>query len=376
MRRVRAIARKEWLHLGRDPRSLLAALAMPAVLLLLYGYAVNYDLTELKFAIVDEDRSATSRRLGEVLSSVPGFRCAGGLARADDADAAFQSGWARVVVVFPPGFERRLQTGRESAVQVLVDGSEGTTANIALTYAHGAVSLLGQRQMGQQALVKGLSKQLLAQAVELRPRVLYNPDLESRRFLVPGLIGIILMMMAALLTSGVVVRERERGTFELLAASPVSAAELLVGKLLPYLALGAFDVVLAVGVGWGVFGVVPQGNLLLLFALAMVFVLCSLSIGLFFSCVAPTQQLAMLLGFVTTVLPTMILSGFAFPVRNMPVFLQGVSQLLPATHFIAIARGIVLKGVGIGPVWDHVVALSVITAVLMRLALKRFRKTL
>jgi ABC-2 type transport system permease protein len=238
------------------------------------------------------------------------------------------------------------------------------------------VSLLGQRQMGQQALVKGLSKQLLAQAVELRPRVLYNPDLESRRFLVPGLIGIILMMMAALLTSGVVVRERERGTFELLAASPVSAAELLVGKLLPYLALGAFDVVLAVGVGWGVFGVVPQGNLLLLFALAMVFVLCSLSIGLFFSCVAPTQQLAMLLGFVTTVLPTMILSGFAFPVRNMPVFLQGVSQLLPATHFIAIARGIVLKGVGIGPVWDHVVALSVITAVLMRLALKRFRKTL
>jgi len=174
----------------------------------------------------------------------------------------------------------------------------------------------------------------------------------------------------------VVVRERERGTFELLAASPVSSRELVVGKLLPYLTLSVVDVVMAVAVGWLIFGVVPQGNLLLLFAVCFLFVLTACSTGLFFSCAAKSQQTAMLLATLVTVVPAMVLSGFGFPVRNMPLILQGIAQLMPVTHFITIARAIILKGTGLLPVWKQTLALVVLTAMWMRAAINRFQKTL
>lgn len=376
MRRIRAIARKEFIHVFRDPRSLGAALALPIVLILLYGFAVNYDLTRLDFVTVDQDQTETSRRLVEVLANTPTFNLVARLPRADDIDLMFQQGRARVGVVLNPGLERQLLAGRTATVQVLVDGSEGTTANIAQTYMGGALGLAGRRVTERLALPQGLPKEFLRPALDVRSRILYNPDLKSRVFLVPGLIGVILMMLASMLTSGVVVRERERGTFELLAASPVSAPELLTGKLIPYLVLGAFDVVMAVGIGWAVFDVAPKGNLVLLFALSMVFVLCSSAIGLFFSCVAKTQQVAMLLAFVAVVLPTMILSGFAFPIRNMPPILRLLSQAIPATHFIAIARGIILKGATLGDLRYPTAMLLLTTALLLRTAVRRFKKTL
>ncbi|MBI5835283.1 MAG: ABC transporter permease [Armatimonadetes bacterium] len=376
MRRTRAIARKEWIHILRDKRSLAAVLTLPVVLVLLYGYAVNFDLNALSFALVDDDHSAASRHLAENLSGVRPFVFKGTLANAAEADSVFQRGIARVVVVVPAGFERLLDSGRPSPVQVLVDGSEGTIATIAQTYTVGAISTLGRTLTKAQAQGRGISKRLLEPAIDVRVRVLYNPDLLSRMFLVPGLIGIILMMLAALLTSGIIVRERESGTFELLAASPIGPMELLVGKMLPYLIIGAADVVVAVGMGWAVFGVEPKGSLLLLFALSLVYVLASSAIGLFFSCVARSQQTAMMMAFVATVIPTMILSGFAFPVRNIPLVLQGLSQMLPATHYIAIARGIILKGIGLGPIWWHGLALALLTVFWMRLALRKFSKTL
>ncbi len=376
MRRIRAIARKEWIHILRDRRSLAAVLTLPVLLVLLYGYAVNFDLNELSFASVDDDHSQASQRLVQNLAGVRPFVYRGSLDSAADADAVFQRGVARVVVVVPVGFERLLDSGRPAPVQVLVDGSEGTIATIAQTYTVGAISTLARTLTRDQAISRGISKRMLEPNVDVRIRVLYNPDLLSRMFLVPGLIGIILMMMAALLTSGIIVRERENGTFELLAASPIAPMELLVGKLWPYLVIGAADVVVAVAMGWAVFGVEPKGSLLLLFALSFVYVLASAAIGLFFSCVARSQQTAMMMAFVATVIPTMILSGFAFPVRNIPLVLQGLSQMLPATHYIAIARGIILKGIGLGPIWWHGLALFLLTGMWMRLALRKFSKTL
>lgn len=376
MRRLVAIARKETLHLLRDPRSLAAALALPVALLVLYGYAVDYDLHRLTFAAVDDDHSPASRRLLTGLDAIDSFEFLGLLDRAEQADGLFERRLAMAVVVVPRGFQDALQSGRSAPVQVLVDGSDGNTAAMTLAYVTGAVREVGRRLVARETAAGGIPRSLTRPGLEVRTRVFYNPELKSKQFLIPGLVAIILTLLASLLTSGVVVRERERGTFELLAASPIAPSELIVGKLLPYLALAAFDVLLTVGLGWALFGVVPQGSLTLLFALSTLFVAAALSLGLFFSCVARTQQLAMLLSFVGTMVPTMLLSGFAFPIRNMPVVLQKLSQVFPATHYIVIARGIILKGSGLRLLGREAALLGVLAVLLVALAVSRFRKRL
>ncbi|NUQ02166.1 MAG: ABC transporter permease [Armatimonadetes bacterium] len=376
MNRTLAVAWKEVLHLVRDRRSLVAALGLPVILLLLYGAVVDFDLKHLPFVAVDHDRTAASRRLLQSCAAIESFRLVGLLDHPNEVDAVFARRQATIALVIPPGFQRAMQKQGTARLQILVDGADPTTGSIALTYALGAVNRVATELVEREARAAGLPARLLAPPLEVRTRVLYNPNLKSRLSLVPGLIGVILMMLSALLTSGVVVRERERGSFELLASSPIAASELIVGKLLPYLVLAGFDVVLVVALGWAVFGVVPQGNLLLLFAIALVYVAAALALGLLFSCLARTQQTAMLLAFVVTVVPTMLLSGFAFPIRNMPWPLQAVARIVPATHFIVIARAIILKGVGLGLIWRQVVALGAITGVLVLLAVRRFRKTL
>ncbi len=376
MTRTLAVAHKETLHIVRDPRSLIAALGLPVVLLVMYGFAVDFDLHSLPFAVVDHDASPASRRLIDTCASTHGFRFIGLLPSETDAERLFEQRRALVVLVIPPGFQRHLKSGREAPLQLLLDGADGSTANIAQAYATNAVAAAGRALTQHELLVAGVPKHMLRAVIEVRTRVLYNPDLQSRLFLVPGLIGLILTMLAALLTSGVVVRERERGSFELLAASPVSARELVVGKLLPYFVLATADVVVTVAFGWVVFGVAPQGSLLLLFALALAYVAASLATGLLISCAAATQHTAMQLAIMATVVPTMTLSGFAFPVRNMPLPLQYLSQVLPATHFMVIVRGIILKGVGLTALWLPALKLVVIAAVLITLAIRRFRKTL
>jgi len=376
MRRTIAIARKEALHLLRDPRSLAAAIAVPIGMLLLYGYAVNYDLKHLTFAVVDQDRTPTSRRIVEAVDAIDGFDCVAQLPSARLAEVAFEREQAMAIVVIPPGLEDDLTQGRSVSIQVLIDGSNSTIAAVGTYYCRSAIETAGFRFAREQLRAVGYRETLLKSSIDVRHRVLYNPDLRTQVFLIPGLIGIILMLMSALLTSGIVVREREHGSFELLAASPVSSREIIIGKLLPYLGLATFDVVLVVGAGWLVFGVEPKGSLGVLLLVSTVYVGCALALGLLFSCVAKTQQLAMMLAFITTVLPTMLLSGFAFPVRNMPFILRWISAVLPATHYIALTRGIVLKGTGLASMPGHFAALVAITLVLVVLAVRRFRKTL
>lgn len=364
------------LHLIRDPRSLAAAFGLPVALILLYGYAVNLDVEDLPFAVVDHDVTQTSRRMIECTSRIPGFRYLGTIASDSDAERLFEGREASAVLVIPRGFASSLARGEPSTVQVLLDGTNATTAQIALGYTQGALARAGRTLVEEQAARTGLARALHASPIDVRMRVLYNPSLKSQFFLVPGLIAIVLMLLSALLTSGVVVRERERGSFELLASSPVSAPELVMGKLTPYLAIASFDVVLAVGAGWLVFGVEPRGSLPLLFVLSLVFVATTLAIGLLVSCLARTQQVAMLVALVSMAVPTMLLSGFVFPVRNMPVPLRLLSEVLPATHYVTIMRAIVLKGVGLTVVAWPAVKLSLIAAVLVVAAARSFRKRL
>ena len=373
MRRLLAIARKETIHLIRDKRSLIAALGLPALLMILYGYAVDFDLKHVPFAVVDFDRSQSSRRIVESMAAIEQFDYLGEIDSADQAEGLFERHEARLVLVFPPDFEERLLARRSSPLQVLIDGSDANTAASAKGYAEGAISQAGRSLVNERLAAYGRRPPPL---VEIRLRVLFNPDLVSRNYLVPGLVALSLVLLSALLTSGVVVRERERGTFELLAASPVSASELIVGKLLPYVVLAAVDVVGAVMIGWWVFGVVPQGSLTLLWALSTIFVVAALAMGLFFSCVTKSQQVAMLLAFVSTMIPTFLISGFAFPVRNMPWILQRIAMILPVTHYLVIVRGIILKGVGLGVLVPHVLAMAAFALVAMVAAVRKFKKTL
>jgi|LSQX01.2.fsa_nt_gb ABC-2 type transport system permease protein len=371
-----AIARKETLHLVRDPRSLLAAFALPVLLLILYGYAVNFDLEEVPFAVVDLDQTPSSRRLIEAVDSVDGFVNLGSYYSADVAHDLFARDQAMAVIVVDRGFEQELQSGQEARVQIIIDGSNSSLASTAAAYCQAIVESAGRTLVRDVARAKGLPQALLKPAIDVRPRVLYNPNLRTQVFLVPGLIGVILMLMAALLTSGVVVREKEHGSFEILAASPIRPAELIVGKLLPYLVLATLDVALVVIAGRIFYGVTPQGSLLLLFLVSIVFLGSALALGLLFSCIMPTQQLAMLLSFLATSVPTMLLSGFAFPVRNMPWVLQQIAVVLPATHYITMVRAIILKGVGIDLLWRPLLALLAITLVLIAISVRRFSKTL
>ncbi len=376
MRRLGAIARKESLHIVRDVRSLIAALAFPVILLLLYGFAVDFDLNVLTFAVVDHDHTPASRRLIEAISTTDGFVNVGSLESAEQTEDLFERREAMAVFVIPRGLETALKAREPVEVQVLVDGANSTIAATAATYLQTGIESLGRTLILRETRAMGLPESLLRPAIDARVRVLYNPDLESRVFLVPGLIAIILMLMSAVLTSGIVVRERERGSFELLASSPVSAVEIVVGKLLPYVALSAIDIVMVVAAGWLVFGVEVRGSLLLLFGVSTLFVASALSLGLLFSCMARTQQSAFLASFVATVLPTMLLSGFAFPVRNMPAPLQWFAQIVPATHYIPVVRAIILKGAGMDVIAGRVGILAALTVVIVFLAVKGFRKTL
>jgi len=375
-RRLLAIARKEWVHIRRDPRSLAVALMVPIVLLLLMGAGINFDLTDLPFALCDYDGSATSRLLRDKLSHTELFRLTGVVRHAGEGELLLREGLCLFVLVVPPGMEADLAAGRPVALQVLLDGSDSNTASIARAYLEGAIARFSSDLLTGAGKRLGLRTTVVVPPITVARKVLYNPALESRQFIVPGLIVTILVILGAILTSGTVVRERERGTFETLAASPVLAGEILLGKLIPYLVIGMLDVLTTITVGAVVFHVYVAGSVELLLACAVVFLVCALGLGLLVSTISRTQQLAMVAAIVATLLPSLLISGFAFPIRNMPLFLRVISNIIPATHFLIVARGIYLKGVGLGVVWPQLAALTGFAVLILGLSVSRFSKRL
>ncbi|HSE68637.1 MAG TPA: ABC transporter permease [Gemmatimonadales bacterium] len=366
--RIFAVARKELIQLRRDPRSLTLAFGLPVLLVLLFGYAVSFDVKDIKLAILDEDRTSTSRELIDAFRETKVFRDLGAISRRADADRLLTKSKAQIVIIIPEGFAADVAVHRGGQIQALVDGADANTASISVSYAEATVGTWSQRQEAKLATVTG--------GVRPEIRAWYNETLDSRLAIVPGLIAVIMMVIAAMLTSLTIAREWERGTMEQLASTPVHPLEVIGGKLLPYLGIGMIDMGVTVLLGIFVFQVPFHGSLLLLFVTSLLFLLGGLGLGIFVSALVKSQLVATQMSMLITFLPGFLLSGFAFDIDNMPVVLQGVSLLVPARYFIVVTRGIFLKGVGIGVLWPPILALTLFALIGLTLAVKIFHKKL
>lgn len=374
LRRTWAIARKEFLHVWRDPRSLAMAVAMPLLLLWLFGYALTLDVDRVPVVVWDQSHTPASRHF---LSQFSGSRYFAFTALAQtyrQLEQALDCRQALVGLVVPPSFAEELGAGRLARVQLIVDGSDANTATLAVGYAEAVVQAYAQQVLLQALERAGLPQPTLP--LELRPRVWFNEALLSRNFLVPGLIAVIMMILAALLTSQTVAREWERGTMETLIATPLRGSELVAGKLLPYFGLGMLDVALAVALGQVLFKVPLRGSLGLLFGTAAVFLLGTLALGMLISIVTRNQLLANQLAMMVSFVPSFLLSGLMFAIANMPPLLQAVTYLVPARYFVTLMRGIYLKGVGLRVLGVEALLLVAFTVGVVALANAKFRKRL
>ncbi|MER3514744.1 MAG: ABC transporter permease [Chloroflexota bacterium] len=374
MNRLLSLIRKEFLQILRDPRTLYITFAIPVIQLFLLGYTATTDVRNVPLAVFDQDRSPAARRLLDAYRTADYFRIAYDVDSEEELRALIDSGQAQAGLIIPPDYSERVLGNRTATVAFVLDGSDPNVASTSLA----AAELIGQSH-STQLVVERLVRSGLAgttqPALTVRSRVWYNPDLQSAYFMVPALIGMILQLMTTMLTATAIVRERERGTIEQLIVTPIRSWELILGKIIPYVLIALFDTieVLVVGSLW--FGVPIRGSLSLLLALSGLFLLGSLGIGILISTIAKTQQEAMMLTYFT-MLPTIFLSGFFFPLAAMPPALQAISRVIPLRYYLKIIRSIVLKGVGADSLTEEIVALAVFGLVVMGIAALRFRKRL
>jgi ABC-2 type transport system permease protein len=367
--RAREMVRKELRQMFRDPRMKQMMFGPPLIQLMIFGYAVNTDIRDTRTFILDEDRSAVSRQLADGLTSSGYFVVTGRGERPADVTHALDHGEATIGLDIPQGFAADLAAGRGAKVQVLVDGTSANSANVAQGYVGLVVQRLAQSLGGAPAPGR------TGTGVVLEARAWFNPDLKSRVYNVPGVAGMIIMLMGLSLTSMAVVREREIGTLEQLMVSPLRPAELIVGKTLPVVLVTALDLVLVVVVAILWFHVPLRGSLLLLGAGSFCFILAAVGLGLLISTISGTQQEAFMTMFFF-MLPIVILGGFMFPVANMPVVFQWLSLLDPLRHYLEMVRGIFLKGAGLSALWRQLLALAVMGPGLLWFAVTRFHKTI
>jgi ABC-2 type transport system permease protein len=371
-RRLGAIFRKEALHILRDVRSLIAALLVPVSMLLLFGYALTLDVDRIPTAVHDLDQTPESRALIERFRGSRYFT----IVRQDGGYRAMEveidHGRLLLAITIPRGYARTLARSQEAHVQLLLDGSDSNTASIAAGYAE-AVVLAHAADLRDQALrARGMGE--LKMPLDPRIRVLYNNELKSKNFIIPGLIAVILMIISALLTSLTVAREWESGTMEQLLSTPVRPAELLLGKLLAYFVLGMTDMALALVLGVGVFGVPLNGSLWLLTAFCALFLFGALCWGILLSTVTRSQLLAFQASMVSSFLPAFLLSGFMYAIENMPFIVQQVTRIVPARYFVTALQGIFLKGVGLDVLWGEAVFLLLYAALVFTLAVRKMRQ--
>jgi ABC-2 type transport system permease protein len=372
--RVWAVSRKETLHILRDARSLGMAIAMPLLLLVLFGYALTLDVDRVPLVVWDQSQSQVSRALISRFTGSRYFALQDYVRNYRELERAIDSGHALVALVVSRDFAARLATGRPAPVQLIVDGSDSTTATLAIGYAEAVAQTYSQDIAVRQ--LQRPQRGALRLPLDLRPRVWFNTDMQSKNFIIPGLIAVIMMIIAALLTSLTVAREWERGTMEQLISTPVKGPELILGKLLPYFAIGLLDVLLAVVMGKYLFQVPLRGSVALLFGLAAVFLAGALALGLLVSIVTRNQLLASQLAMVLTFVPAFLLSGFMYAISNMPKAIQLVTYLIPARYFVSVLKGIYLKGVGLEILAGPAVLLVLFALVAVALAHVTFKKRL
>ena len=367
LRRLWAIARKETIQLRRDARSLGLAFLLPAILLLLFGSAITTDVENIDMAVLDRDHTAASRELTEAFARSGYFTVKERLTSAAEAEPLIARGTVAVALVIPERFASDLAARRPAPVELVLDGSDAKTATIALGYADAIAKRFSDR------VAVGPARPAALQA---QTRVWFNESLDSHAMIVPGLIAVIMSIIAAMLTSLTIAREWERGTMEQLAATPVSRAEVILGKLVPYLAIGIIDVAIAFCAAIWVFDVPFRGSLLLFALASLIFLLGVLGLGIFLSSAQKSQLLATQAALFATYMPALIFSGFMFAIDNMPTFLQLVSRIVPARYFVSIARGIFLRGVGLETLWAPLLGLTLYALGMIALSIKSFRKEL
>ncbi len=372
--RLWAVARKEFVHIVRDPRSLGMAIAIPMLLLVLFGYALTLDVDDVPTVIWDQSGSQTSREFLSRFSGSPYFSIRGYVQNYKELERAIDSGRALVALVVPRDFAQHIESGRTAEVQMIVDGSDSNTATIAMGYADTIAQ--GYSQDIAVRDIQRIGGQALRLPLDVRPRVWFNADMESKNYIIPGLIAVIMMVIAALLTSLTVAREWERGTMEQLISTPVKGPELILGKLLPYFAIGMFDVLLAVLMGEFVFKVPLRGSVALLFVMAAIFLVGALSLGMLISILTKSQLLASQLAMVLTFLPSFLLSDFMYAISNMPKPIQLITYLIPARYFVVLLKGIYLKGVGLEVLAAQAGLLTAFAAAMVLLANVKFKKKL
>lgn len=371
-RRLKAVTKKELLHIIRDARSLYLALALPLVMLLLFGYALTLDVDRIPTYVYDQDRTPQSRELIDQFRGSRYFQILGTTADYKSIQRGIDKSTVLLGLVIPNDYSRHLLAGEETNVQLLVDGSDSNTAGIALGYAQVVVqSYAAQLRSGVQIRRGG---QPLRVPVEPRIRVWYNSDLKSKNFIVPGLIAVTMMIIAAMLSSLTIAREWENGTMEQLLSTPVRPTEVVLGKLLAYFALGLADMLISIIVGVFIFQVPFRGNALFLFFTSCLFLFGALSWGIFVSATARTQLQAYQLGMLSSFLPGYMLSGFVYSISNMPKAIQLISYIVPARYFVTILNGIFLKGIGLRFLWVEVIMLATYAGLIFWRASKKMRQ--
>ncbi len=359
--------KKEFFHIFRDPRTLIILFAMPVIQLLLFGYVVTTDISDAKIAIWDKSKDEISRKLTDKILSSGYFKLASTIESHNEIEKSFKKGDVKQVIIFENNFGKNLKKERVANLQIISDASDPNIAVVLTNYT--------------QAIVKDFIRvnkpfATSPMRIEIKPQMLYNSELKSVYMFVPGIMAMILMLICAMMTSISLTKESEMGSMEILLVSPLRPLQIIVGKVIPYVFLAFLDAVFIIQIGKMVFEVPVIGSEFLLLSVTFIYLLTALSLGIFISTVVNSQLTAMMISAVALVLPTMLLSGFIFPIDNMPVILQILSNIVPAKWFLICAKDIMLKGSGIGLIWKEVLVLSIMTIVLLAISIKRFKSRL
>lgn len=370
-KRIAAIAKKEFIHIKRDRRSLILSFVIPIVLLVLFGYALSMDVRDIPTTVLDNDRSSYSRQFIDSFSQSGYFSINDHAGSYSDIENNILSLKSQVAIVIPQDFEKDLLAGKEVQVQTIIDGSQSNKASIAYGYIEGITQSFSSRVLIELGDFKDLKM-----PVDPEIRIWYNPQLESKNYIIPGIIAIIMLIIASLMTSLVISREWENGTMEQLIVSPVKSYELILGKIIPYFIIGMLDLAVIVVSGKLIFGIPIRGSIVLLFLLSSLFMIGALSLGITISIVTKSQVLSYQMAMLISFLPSYILSGLVFPIASMPGFIQYISFLVPARYYIIILRGIFLKGSGFIILGLEVLYLAVFAIIVFIIANLRFIKKL
>lgn len=370
--RTWAVFRKELIHIRRDLPSLIQVILLPVVMLLLNGYALTFDLTDVPLAVYDQEQSRVSQDFLQGFRGTRYFKIHGSVFSYEEIARLINTRQVKLALVLPFDFSRSLKTGQTARVQAVIDGTDANTANLIIGYLQAVTSAYSQKVIVERLQVLGATR--LESPIKSDPRVWYNEELESRNFIVPGLIAIIMTMVGALLTALCIIREKERGSFEGLMGTPLKKWELILGKLGPYFLVGMLDMFIAMALGEFLFQVPLRGSALLFIALAALFMLVVLGQGLLISVIARSTLDAYQMAMLTTFLPSFILSGAVFAVHQMPTALQAASRIVPATYLVTISKGIYLKGIGLAILWPNVLMLALFAIAFLLLAGRKLEK--